>query len=81
MVVLNEVSILEICQRVKQLGYCTGNHIRMYGERFEVLSDPFPNGNGIAIKARAKGDETVRVVNLPATVLQSVKQKRASTSA
>jgi len=80
MVSMTEVSIAEICERVKKLGYSTGNHIRMYGERLEVLSDPFPNENGIAIKARVKNDTVVRVVNLPATVLQSVSQKRKTTS-
>jgi effector-binding domain-containing protein len=78
---MTDVSIAEICERVKKLGYSTGKHIRMYGERLEVLSDPFPNENGVAIKARAKDDTVVRVVNLPATVLQSVRQKRKTTSA
>lgn len=32
----------ETCTRIKAMGYATGNQIHIYGEKFEVLSDPFP---------------------------------------
>ncbi|HVZ16321.1 MAG TPA: hypothetical protein VG897_04340 [Terriglobales bacterium] len=73
---LNEIAPSEICERVKKLGYTTGNRIHMYGERFIVVSDPFPVENGIAIKVRAIDDTNIRIVSLPATVLQAVREKR-----
>ena len=81
MIGVNETALLDMCKRIKQMGYGPGCCIRMYGERLEVLSDPFPNEKGIAIKARSKDDQVVRVVNLPATILQSVREKRVTTSA
>ena len=36
----------EDCVRVKNLGYSSSHHIRIYGERFEIVSDPFPAGDG-----------------------------------
>lgn len=66
-------SIAEICANVKRMGFAATEHIRLYGEEFEVMSDPFPDADGISLNVRTKKDANVRVVRLPATVLQSVK--------
>jgi len=65
-------SVSEICDRVKRLGYEPSKRIRLYGEEFEVVSDPFPEGGGIAVSVKLKNGPGTRVVQLPATVLQSV---------
>jgi hypothetical protein len=68
-------NVLEICSQVKELGYAASDRIRLYGEEFEVLSDPFPEDDGIAVRVKSlrARSESVRVLQLPATVLQSVK--------
>lgn len=66
-------SISEMCDHVKHLGYAASGRIRLYGEEFEVVSDPFPEDDGIAVHVKTKSDATVRVLQLPATVVQSVK--------
>jgi hypothetical protein len=66
-------SVSEICAQVKHLGYAASGQIRLYGEEFEVLSDPFPEDDGIAVRVKTKKTSSVRVLQLPATVLQSVK--------
>jgi len=71
-------SITEICASVKNLGYGVSQRIRLYGEEFEVVSDPFPDGEGFAVHARTTKQSEVRVVKIPATVLQSVKGRTAS---
>ena len=63
----------EVCAGVKRLGYGAKQTVRLYGEEFEVISDPFPEAGGIAVTARTKKNDSIRVVQLPATVLQSVK--------
>ena len=65
-------SIEEVCASVKRLGYGTKQHIRLYGEEFEVISDPFPEAGGIAVSVKTKKGNRIRVIQLPATVLQSV---------
>ena len=50
--------------------------IRLYGEEFEVVSDPFPEDDGIAVHVKTKSNSTIRVLQLPATVVQSVKGRR-----
>jgi hypothetical protein len=71
-------SIAEICASVKRLGYGISQSIRLYGEDFEVISDPFPEAGGIAVSVRTKKSDGIRVVQLPATVLQSVKGSNAA---
>lgn len=66
-------SVLEICARVKHLGYGASVRVRLYGEEFEVLSDPFPEAGGIAIQVKTKKDSNMRVLRLLSTVLQSVR--------
>ena len=66
-------SVSEICANVKHLGYSTSKHIRLYGEDFEVVSDPFPEANGIAVRATTAKDSSIRVLRIPATVLQRAK--------
>lgn len=62
----------EICRNVKRLGYTARECIRLYGEDFEVVSDPFPDADGISVNVKTKKSAEVRVLRLPATVLQSV---------
>jgi hypothetical protein len=67
--------VLEICANVKRMGYTASSRVRLYGEDFEVLSDPFPEAGGVAVHVKAKKDSRICVLRLPATVLQSVRGK------
>jgi hypothetical protein len=71
-------SVLEMCAHVKHLGYSTSKHVRLYGEEFEVVSDPFPEAEGIAVRVTTKKDLKIRVLQIPATVLQNVKRRSRS---
>jgi hypothetical protein len=64
-------SVSDICARVKHLGYAISRRIRLYGEEFEVVSDPFPEADGIAVQVTTKKDPSIRVLRIPATVLKS----------
>jgi hypothetical protein len=68
-------SVSEICAHVKDLGYSASKSVRLYGEQFEVVSDPFPEADGIAVHVTTKKDLKIRVLQIPATVLQSVKRR------
>ena len=69
-------SVSDICAHVKHVGYAISRRIRLYGEEFEVVSDPFPEAGGIAVHVTTKKDSTIRVLQIPATVLQSAKGQR-----
>jgi len=66
----------DMCAHIKHLGYAASGHIRLYGEEFEVISDPFPEDDGIAVQVKTKRNSTVRILQLPATVVQSVKGQK-----
>jgi hypothetical protein len=72
-------SLCEICAHIKNLGYAASGRVRLYGEEFEVVSDPFPQEDGIAVHAKplrsGVNSGPVRVLQLPATVVLSVKGK------
>jgi hypothetical protein len=61
---------------LKHLGYAISRRIRLYGEEFEVVSDPFSEAGGIAVRVTTKKDLTIRVLQIPATVLQTAKGQR-----
>jgi hypothetical protein len=69
-------SVSDICAHVKHLGYSASMRIRLYGEEFEVVSDPFPEAGGIAVHVTTKKGSTIRVLQIPATVLQSAKGQK-----
>jgi hypothetical protein len=71
-------SVAEMCASVKRLGDGTSQHIHLYGEDFEVISDPFPEAGGIAVSVKTKSDDSIRVAQITATVLQSVKKRNAA---
>ena len=73
---LESPTIVEMCARVKKLGYTTSRRVRLYGEEFEVVSEPFPEADGIAVHVKSKANPKVRVLQLPATVIQTVKRQK-----
>jgi len=70
--------VLETCARVKRMGYTTSGRVRLYGEEFEVVSEPFPEENGIAVQVKSRKNPKVRVLRLPATLVQTVKRARVA---
>lgn len=66
----------EVCAQIKQCGYTTSQKIRIYGEEFDVLSDPFICDDGIAIHVRSKRTLEMRILQLPATVIHRVTERR-----
>ena len=67
----------DICEKLKRLGYARSNYVRLYGEQFQLVSDPFPHGTGIAIEAVKSGEQERRIVKLPLPVLKVAMAKAA----
>jgi len=57
------------CARIRDLGFTFSKHIRMYGERFEIVSDPFDEGGCIAVRATSGDDPAIRILLLPTAIL------------
>jgi hypothetical protein len=59
----------ENCTRINKLGYIVGKHVNLYGEHMELVSDPFVEGECVAVHAISSNDPTVRTINLPVSLL------------
>jgi hypothetical protein len=59
----------EVCAQIKRSGYAPSQVVRIYGEEFEILSDPFPKDAGIAVQVRSRRTSQVRSLQLPATLM------------
>ena len=66
-------STAEDCARIKDLGYSSSRHITMYGEQFEIVSDPFPDGRGVAVHVTTAHEPAERPLRLPMAILVGLK--------
>ncbi|MFZ0562180.1 MAG: hypothetical protein WBX02_18875 [Terriglobales bacterium] len=66
---MRERSRSKRCARIKDLGFTSSRHIKMYGESFELVSDPFSDGDGVAVRAISGKDPEIRTLRLPTTIL------------
>jgi hypothetical protein len=69
-------SVSKICAHIKRLGYAAARRIRLYGEEFEVISDPFPEAHGVAVLVTTKKDPSIRILRTPVIVLQSARRAK-----
>lgn len=68
--------INDVCERLQKMGYAEFKRIRIYGQEFEVVSNPFPQGDGIAIRAFSKRETQTRTLCLPLPVVQMVTRQK-----
>jgi hypothetical protein len=59
----------ENCARIKKLGYIVGKHMNLYGEHIKLVSEPFADGEFVAVSAVSESNPTVRTFDLPMTLL------------
>ena len=62
----------EVCERLKALGYEHRKRILMYGEEFDLASNPVPDENRFAIEAISRKSGTARMVRIPLSVLRMI---------
>lgn len=56
-------------QRLIDLGYVAGKRITLYGEHFEIASDPFIDGGWVAVRVISEGDPAIQTIRLPMSIL------------
>ena len=62
-------STAENCAHIKKLGYIKGKHVNLYGEHLELVSDPFVEGDYVAVHATSSRNQIVRTIDLPVSIL------------
>ena len=53
-----------------------GNVLFRLGEEFELLSDPFPEADQIAIRAKTISESSIRILRLPVTIVQTGRRQQ-----
>ena len=72
-----QVATIDICEKLKHLGFARSNHIKLYGEQFQLVSDPFPHESGIAVEAVLRDGKPPRTVKLPLPILKMAMARSA----
>ena len=66
-----------LCERLKQLGYAKNQPLRMYGEDFDLLSDPQVVGDQlIIVDAVVRKSGVLRRLSIPVSTVQMVTNER-----
>jgi len=66
----------DTCRKLISLGYGRSNRVRLYGQEMELISDPFPAEDGIAVDVVGTEESTSRRIKLPLSILQMAASKR-----
>jgi len=65
-----------LCANIKRLGYTQNSQVRLYGEIFELVSDPFSVGDNLVfVDARERKTGHVRRVRIPLTIMHIAQQE------
>jgi hypothetical protein len=64
-----------ICAKLRELGYATERHIRLYGEEFRLVSDPIPDGDGFAVEGIARRSGKPRYIRIPLSIVHTLRQE------
>ena len=57
------------CEKLRDLGYIAGKRVALYEEHFEIASDPFVDGNWVAVRVTTESDPTIQTIRLPVSLL------------
>jgi hypothetical protein len=69
----------EVCKTLQSLGYRSGQKVRLYGEELQITSDPFLDGEHIAVQAINIGKTSIqKVVRIPITIVHIAHQRNAA---
>jgi hypothetical protein len=60
-------------KKLMDLGYIAGKRVNLYGEHFEIASDPFTDGDWVAVRVTSGNDPTIRTIRLPVSILLGLK--------
>ena len=66
-----------LCEAIKRLGYARNNQVRLYGEVFDLVSDPVSVGETVVfVDAVERKSGEMRRVRIPSTIVQMARMNR-----
>ena len=74
--------LVDLCIRLKQLGFTTGSRMKLYGDEFELLSEPIVMGDTLVlVDAIEKKSGRLRRVRIPLPIANMVNGERRAARA
>jgi hypothetical protein len=71
-----------LCERLKKLGFAQENRMKLYGEEFELLSDPFVVGTDtVFVDAIERKSRIPRRIRIPLPIVKMADSEREQTAA
>ena len=68
----------KLCERLKRLGFAQDSRMKLYGQEFELLTDPFLLGNDVVfVDAIERKSRERRRVRIPLTVVKMANEQAA----
>ena len=65
----------KLCEIIKRLGYAQNTQVRLYGEAFDIVSDPFSVGeNDVFVDARERKSGRARRLRIPLSIVHTAKR-------
>lgn len=72
----------DTCRKLISLGYSRSNHVRLYGQEVQLVSDPFPDREGnIAVEVKKVSESASKTMKLPLSVVQVARTRPEKRSA
>ena len=66
-----------LCETIKRLGYSKNNQVRLYGEVFDLVSDPVSIGDNLVfVDAVERKSGDARRIRIPLTIVRMAQQDR-----
>ena len=66
---------LVIVEGLRKLGYASERCIRLYGDEFQLVSDPVPDGDGFSIEGIEHSSGRSRSIRIPLSPLNMVRRQ------
>jgi hypothetical protein len=65
-----------LCEKIKRLGYAQNNQVKLYGEVYDLVSNPVRVGdNFVFVDALERKSRKVRRVRIPSTIVKMARAK------
>ena len=64
-----------LCRKLQRLGFASEHHIRLYGEEFELISNPTPDGTGYGIDGISRKSGSLRHLRIPLSLVRTIENE------
>ena len=64
-----------LCKKLQRLGYAPQRRIRLYGDEFDLVSIPTPDGGAYAIDGISRKSGSLRHLRIPLSVVHTVEHE------